>query len=577
MNESKSSLIQILKSLSDPSGPSAAAVMTLCWFWITTLALGRFYPSAIGQHDRSFSVPDHGLCQSISVPLCADLAYNQTIMPNLLGHFSQEDAGMEVHQFFPLVQVQCSADLRFFLCSTYVPVCTVLAEAIPPCRSLCERSRQGCEPLMNRFGFQWPTKLGCQNFPAYGTGQICVGQNSSDSSDPNLELETRKTSPAFSCPLQLQVSPHLHYSFLGVKDCSAPCDPSRPHGLMYFTEEELRFSRLWVGTWAVLCCCSTLFTVLTFLRDPRRFRYPERPVVFMSACCFMVAAVHAAGSLLQDRVACLDQDRGYKVVVQGTQVELCTLLFSVLYFFGMAGSLWWVVLSLTWFLSAGMKWGHEAMEGLSLYFHLAAWAVPAAQTFIVLVTGQVEGDLLTGLCSVGVYSLDALRGFILVPLSVHLAVSTGLLLGGFVSLLRVRLILKVNGNRTEKLERLMARLGLFSVLHAVPAAAVVCCHVYELRMRPHWETAWRVKTCAYFDVPCPTENTRNVTPDLSVFLIKESMTMIGGVTSGVWIWSWKTLQSWSCCSQRPSTRGSKSNGSGKPLRFCCNKEPFELE
>ncbi|KAF6737191.1 Frizzled-7 [Oryzias melastigma] len=526
-------------------------VMTSCWFWITTFILGRFYPSVTGQHDRSFSVPDHGLCQTISVPLCADLAYNQTIMPNLLGHLTQEDAGMEVHQFYPLVQVQCSADLRFFLCSMYVPVCTVLAEAIPPCRSLCESARQGCEGLMNKFGFQWPKKLRCQNFPIYGMGQICVGQNSSNRSESdNVELVDMKTIPIPSCPLQLQVPSHFNYYFLGVKDCGAPCEPSKPNGLMYFTEEELQFSRLWVGTWSVLCCCSTFFTVLTYLRDTRRFRYPERPVIFMSGCCFMVAAVHAIGSLLQDRAVCLDsfQKGGYKVVVQGTNMELCTILFTVLYFFGMAGSLWWVVLSLAWFLSSGMKWGHEAIEELSKYFHLAAWAVPAAQTFIILATGQVNGDLLTGICYVGVYSLDGLRGFILAPLFVHMVVSTAFLLSGFVSLLRVRFIMKIKGDSTEKLEKLIIRLGVFSMLHVVPAAVVLSCHVYELLMRPHWETTWRSKTCKYFGVPCPTENMWNVTPDFTVFLMKESMTMIGGLTSGVWIWSWKTLQSWSCFS-----------------------------
>nr|7N95_B Chain B, Frizzled-2 [Homo sapiens]7N97_B Chain B, Frizzled-2 [Homo sapiens]7N9S_B Chain B, Frizzled-2 [Homo sapiens] len=120
---------------------------------------------------------DHGFCQPISIPLCTDIAYNQTIMPNLLGHTNQEDAGLEVHQFYPLVKVQCSPELRFFLCSMYAPVCTVLEQAIPPCRSICERARQGCEALMNKFGFQWPERLRCEHFPRHGAEQICVGQN----------------------------------------------------------------------------------------------------------------------------------------------------------------------------------------------------------------------------------------------------------------------------------------------------------------------------------------------------------------------------------------------------------------
>ncbi|MGH0124228.1 UNVERIFIED_CONTAM: hypothetical protein FKN15_024657 [Acipenser sinensis] len=114
--------------------------------------------------DRGMSVPDHGFCQPISIPLCTDIAYNQTIMPNLVGHTNQEDAGLEVHQFYPLVKVQCSPELKFFLCSMYAPVCTVLEQAIPPCRAICERAKQGCEALMNKFGFQWPERLRCENF-----------------------------------------------------------------------------------------------------------------------------------------------------------------------------------------------------------------------------------------------------------------------------------------------------------------------------------------------------------------------------------------------------------------------------
>uniref|UniRef100_A0A3P9HNL6 Frizzled class receptor 1 n=1 Tax=Oryzias latipes TaxID=8090 RepID=A0A3P9HNL6_ORYLA len=138
-----------------------------------------------GGGERGMSVPEHGFCQPISIPLCTDIAYNETIMPNLLGHTNQEDAGLEVHQFYPLVKVQCSPDLKFFLCSMYAPVCTVLEQALPPCRSLCERARQGCEALMNKFGFQWPDTLACETFPVHGAGELCVGQNMSDRAEPD--------------------------------------------------------------------------------------------------------------------------------------------------------------------------------------------------------------------------------------------------------------------------------------------------------------------------------------------------------------------------------------------------------
>ncbi|KAG7214249.1 hypothetical protein INR49_023225 [Caranx melampygus] len=102
-------------------------------------------------------------CEPITVPLCSDLTYAQTLMPNFLGHRSQTDAGLELHTFVPLVKVDCSPQLKPFLCSVYVPDC-VAGHARPPCRTLCEQARSGCESLMNKFGFQWPESLSCEKF-----------------------------------------------------------------------------------------------------------------------------------------------------------------------------------------------------------------------------------------------------------------------------------------------------------------------------------------------------------------------------------------------------------------------------
>lgn len=62
-----------------------------------------------------------------------------------------------------------------------------------------------------------------------------------------------------------------------------------------------------------------------------------------------------------------------------------------LYFCCMAAFAWWACLALAWFLAAGLKWGHEAIESRSHLFHLVAWAIPAVQTIFVLALGKVEG------------------------------------------------------------------------------------------------------------------------------------------------------------------------------------------
>ncbi|CAL8259012.1 unnamed protein product [Boreogadus saida] len=107
--------------------------------------------------------PEPTTCEAINIPMCKEESYNQTVYPNLLGHTNQEDAGLEIHIFDPLVRVECSAHLRSFLCSVYTPEC-VNRRPRPPCRATCELARAGCETLMNKFGFQWPESLRCEKF-----------------------------------------------------------------------------------------------------------------------------------------------------------------------------------------------------------------------------------------------------------------------------------------------------------------------------------------------------------------------------------------------------------------------------
>ncbi|XP_053632050.1 frizzled-7-A [Cherax quadricarinatus] len=386
---------------------------TLCAAQMTGGAGGRvgMRPPGRVEHVSDLDMlPRHDRCEPITIRLCKDIQYNTTIMPNLLNHHTQEEAGMEVHQFFPLVKVQCSQDLHFFLCSVYVPVCTILDRPLPPCRHLCLSAKDGCEDLMNKFGFQWPESLDCNKFPADPHEALCVGENSTSppaSSFPKSDPDPRP--PAgnpyagkdFQCPAHFRVPKQQEYKLRvgGVEaaDCGAPCNG------MFFNEEELRFSRHWVGGWASVCLASTTFTVASFLADVRRFRYPERPIIFISMCYWFIAATYVVGLVQGERVACDEpwdppqylpelRDQMVRTITQGVDREWCTIVFMTLYFFSMAASIWWVVLTLTWFLAAGLKWSHEAIENNSAWFHLAAWAIPAIKTIIILATENVEGE-----------------------------------------------------------------------------------------------------------------------------------------------------------------------------------------
>ncbi|CAK9254043.1 unnamed protein product, partial [Sphagnum jensenii] len=115
-------------------------------------------------------------CEEISIPMCRGIGYNYTAMPNQFHHDTQEESGLEVHQFWPLVEIQCSDDLRFFLCSMYAPICIEDYQGrLPACRSVCERAKHGCAPIMRQYAFAWPERWDCNNLPIYGDQEhLCM-------------------------------------------------------------------------------------------------------------------------------------------------------------------------------------------------------------------------------------------------------------------------------------------------------------------------------------------------------------------------------------------------------------------
>ena len=484
-------------------------------------------------------------CSPIQTSICRDLGYNVTGMPNIVKHKSIQDAELTLQTFSPLIEYGCSSNLRFFLCSSYLPMCTEkVFMPIGPCRPLCETVKRKCQPVLIDFGFPWPDTLNCSQFPPENNQKhMCM------EGPPEVEEPKRKPRPEIPLRKDPNSSGDQTDSRSTNKDRKSPCDKFRdPMKYVYinrtercalkcgqndaFSGEDKYFADIWMSIWAGLCWVSTLFTVLTFLIDSQRFKYPERPIIFLSMCynfCSIAYIVRLIAG--RDSIACDSTDGQSKVrilIQEGLENTDCALVFLLLYFFGTAASLWWVVLTLTWFLSAGLKWGHEAIQLHSTFFHLAAWAIPAIKTIIILVMRDVDADELTGICFVGNQNNTTLIGFAIVPLIVYLVLGTSFIIAGFVSLFKIRRQVRDDGVTTDKLEVLMIKIGVFSVLYTVPTICIIGCLLYEYVNRDTWYLS-----------------DYQSSPKIEVFMLKVFMSLVVGITSGMWIWSQKTVNSWS--------------------------------
>ncbi|XP_064208474.1 frizzled-9 [Anguilla rostrata] len=527
-------------------------------------------------------------CEPITIPMCQDIGYNVTRMPNFMKHETQAEASIKLNEFAPLVEYGCDVHLRFFLCSLYAPMCTdKVSNTIPACRPMCEQARQKCSPIMEKFSFGWPDSLDCSRLPTKNDpNALCM-----EAPENDTKTETKKGEGMLPVPPRARQpgagggraagslgscdNPEKFQYVEKSQSCAPRCSSVVD---VFWSRQDKDFAFVWMAVWSTLCFVSTAFTVLTFLLDPHRFQYPERPIIFLSMCynvysvAFIIRSVAGA-----ENIAC-DRENGELYIIQeGLESTGCTIVFLILYYFGMASSIWWVILTLTWFLAAGRKWGHEAIEAHSSYFHMAAWGIPAMKTIVILTMRKVAGDELTGLCYVGSMDVNALTGFVLIPLSCYLVIGTSFILTGFVALFHIRKIMKTGGTNTEKLEKLMVKIGVFSILYTVPATCVIICYFYERLNMDYWKFRALEGKCATLpgrrNEDCSLEAS---VPTVAVFMLKIFMSLVVGITSGVWVWSSKTLQTWQgLCNRKLAVRTSRKpcNGVSCGSNHCHYKAP----
>ena len=471
---------------------------------------------------------ERGPCLNISsVQSCGDI-YSLSFFPNNVTESLQ--SGLTYFLSYGKFYNGCSDYFDVHLCLALFPVCQDAGSGESsfrlPCRDLCRRVRSDCGPI---DVVKDPQCLlyECERYPETD----CIGID---------DAIVRRTLPPEPVPPSRNVS-NKQNATESPSNASFSCPPPN---LTFFTNEAKNFAKGWVAFWSVVCYLSTLITLLTFLLDTTRFQYPWRPVVYLALCFHL----HTLGYFLaliigRKNVTCPD---GQYVTVDGEWTWAhtpCILVFGLLFYSMMAAFMWWLVLTLSWFLSASFKWTNEAISQFALFYHTAAWILPLVVTVSLLAARVVSADELTGTCFIvrtdmHSSSLGLLLGLI-VPLSVFLVIGTLFILIGFVGLLQIRRFMVHRGKERESsiLEKLMIRIGIFVAIYIIPAAVLIGCFIYELDARPNW-------------YPVGNACSKCSKPNTAVFMVRVFMFLLIGALTGVWIWSRKTLTSWKLLPQK---------------------------
>ncbi|CAH0400734.1 unnamed protein product [Chilo suppressalis] len=400
-----------------------------------------------------------GKCERIKLPLCQDLGYNWTAMPNLMGHKDQKEAEDAMVMFASILTSGCSAHARFLLCSAFAPLCSEqVSGSVSACRELCENVSQECAERLRAL--PPPLGLQCGSFPRLADRRLCMRP-------PNAS-EPRPEPPPPRWPFR---DPDL----LADRGCppantrapSGACWPACGHHAAY-TPDEKRTTEAWMITLAWVSLLSTAFALLTFCAEPARYRYPERPVVWMAACHAVVALAYVTRGWLGPRaVSCA----GDALAVDGLAAPPCVAFFALTYYFTLAADAWFANACVAWYLTAASEWSTEALERAAAYLHAAAWGWAGAWTAAALALRRVAADELSGTCGIAAAGGPAL---VAVPRGALLVTAAALAVAAAPGIARVRRALDARGAaRVGRLAVRAAAAGLLYLALAVTAAAAV--------------------------------------------------------------------------------------------------------
>ncbi|XP_031622485.1 frizzled-2-like [Contarinia nasturtii] len=343
-------------------------------------------------------------CEVITSWICENISYNFTSFPNVMNHQTQRDVHHKLinSQYHMLMDTKCSQHIRLFMCSVYMPNC------IENYEKLLKPCRSFCQRTYDECVSDW-IDLGLgSDWPAEMQCEQFPDETMEICLNPDNSEEIRLTN-------ETRTNKHVHVS------------------------DKIYFVLIWIKLWSMVCVICTVATLTSTITSKQR----DKPIIFLQICSLLIAVGFLFGGYLP-----------------------CNITFIVIYCFGMASWIWWVILSFTWLLEAGFKWSDQSIDKYQHFFHLA-WLIPIAQTILVFFSENIDSDLFTGICSVDTLSMENQKLFVIIPSFTYFLLGIALLSAG--------LILQANGTRKTTS---MRRFNI-SVLYMVPALIFIGCQLFE--------------------------------------------------------------------------------------------------
>lgn len=296
----------------------------------------------------------------------------------------------------------------------------------------------------------------------------------------------------------------------------------------FYSTHQKKVIETCILVFSVLCFIFTLFSLITFWTESTRFKFPERPVLFLTLCynllsiCYLLKIFYQKSTTVP-HVDELNEFNGISSIktsdISANQCSInsqCLAYFIIINYLMISASLWWLVFGLCWWLSTSKQWSPEALERKSGLFHVICWLVPLASPIAALLFGAIKKTELTGMCTA--------FGFTEIP-SLSL-----LVIGAIFIILSARSLRSLRSSwKNNKLSQVMSRILLFGTIFVVPALVSTVLMFFDYDHE--------LKACLPGEI-CSQPDKRPI----YIAVIRYACLLVGGI-SGVWVWSKKTCLS----------------------------------